>query len=293
MSNHRMTFFSHSVGLALAALAIGHGSSASAQRIASDVPREMQGIEVIERLNEQVPLDLEFIDENGNVVKLGDFFEPGKPVILTLNYYSCPMLCHLTLNGMVEGLRDVQWTAGKEFRIVTITINPNETPQQATAFKSRYLDRYEREGAEWHFLCDKDDNVKKLAEAVGFGYRFVPETGEYAHSSVIKFLSPDGRIMRYMNDIMFEPRDLRFALVESSTGSIGSPMERLLLFTCFRYDPNSGSYVPAAWKIMRSGGALTVAIVAIGLFVLWMRGSIAERRSGRSSTCPNVEIASA
>lgn len=289
---YRRVTTSCTLAAAAASIMIAHASHG--QLIASDVPRELQGIEVTERLGEQVPLNLEFIDESGNVVKLGDFFEAGKPVILTLNYYTCPMLCHLTLTGMVEGLRDVQWTAGQEFRIVTVTINPTETPDVASAFKNRYLGQmYNREGADWHFLCDKDGNVKKLAEAVGFGYRFVPETGEYAHSSVIKFLSPDGRIMRYMNNVMFEARDLRFALVESSQGSIGSPMDRFLLFTCFNYDPNSNSYAPAAWKIMRSGGALTVLFVTLGLIILWARGSVADRRSGRANPRPTVQIANA
>jgi protein SCO1/2 len=259
----------------------------SAQLPPSAMPAEMQGIEIIERLNEPVPMDLEFINEAGETVRFGDFFEEGKPVILTLNYYTCPMLCHLTLNGLVEGLRELEWTAGEDFQIVTITINPTETPEQAAAFKRRYMQQYGRETAEdgWHFLCDKDGNVKKMAEAVGFGYRFVPETGEYAHSSSIQFITPDGRISRYMNDIMFEPRDLRFALVESSRGGIGSPMDRFLLFTCFQYDPNSNSYAPAAWKIMRAGGAVTVVVVGLGLFLLWLRGGLHDRagRGGHTS----------
>ena len=259
----------------------------SAQVLASDVPREMEGVGITERLNERVPMDLEFIDASGEVVTLGQFFEQGKPVILTLNYYNCPMLCHLTLNGLVAGLKDVALTAGEDFQVVTVSINPTETPDLAAAFRDRYLRDYAREGADWHFLCDKDGNAQKLADAVGYGYRFVPETGEYAHSSSIQFITPDGRISRYMNDVVFEGRDLRFALVESSQGAIGTPMDRVLLFTCFQYDPNSNSYAPAAWKVMRSGGALTVIFVGVGLLVLWKRGSVVERANraqGRGSS---------
>lgn len=284
MTRCRLTIRHAWTGLVLALAVVG---TAAAQRIASDLPPEMQGVEVIERLNEQVPLDLEFIDENGNVVKLGDYFQSGKPVILTLNYYTCPMLCHLTLNGLVDGLRDVEMTAGKDFEIVTVSINPDETPEQASMFKRRYLSEYDRAGADWHFLCDKDGNVKKLADAVGYGYRFVPQTGEYAHSSVIKFVTPDGRISRYINNVVFAPRDLRLALVESSQGGIGSSMDRLLLFMCFAYDPDSNSYSASAWKIMRTGGALTVVLVGVGVFVLWKAGSNAEHTAQSQETEKN------
>ncbi len=267
-------------------------SSAVAQRIASDPLPELEGVEIIERLNERVPMDLEFINETGEVVRFGDFFEDGKPVILTLNYYTCPQLCHLTLNGLLDGLMGVEWTAGQEFQVVTISINPEEGPEQAMAFKNRYLRGYDREGADWHFLCDKDDNARKLADAVGYGYRYVPETGEYAHSSSIKFITPSGRISRYMNDVMFESRDLRFALVESSQGTIGSPMDRFLLLTCFSYDPNSNSYIPVAWKVMRTGGAITVIVVALALLILWWRGSAAEGSSNKHKR-PDVQVANA
>lgn len=290
MFNHRDTSRLTSYA-AIAAVGLFTFAS-SAQMVSSDVPRELQGVEIIERLNERVPMDLEFINEQGEVVRFGDFFEDGKPVILTLNYYTCPQLCHLTLNGLLDGMMGLEWTAGQEFQVVTVSIHPGEGPEQAMAFKNRYLSGYDREGADWHFLCDMDDNARKLADAVGFGYRFVPETGEYAHSSSIKFITPSGRISRYMNDVMFESRDLRFALVESSQGAIGSPMDRLLLLTCFSYDPNSNTYAPVAWKVMRTGGALTVFVVGLGLLVLWLRGSLAER-AAKANERPNVQVANA
>jgi protein SCO1 len=245
----------------------------------SQIPREFEGVGTVQKLGEQVPLDLAFVDENGREVALSEYFRPGRPVILTLNYYECPMLCILTLNGVVAALRDIDWTPGNQFALVTVSINPNERPGLAKRKRENYLESYNRVVGEggWPFLTGKQENIEKLAEAVGFGYRYDPRSGEYAHSSTIIFVTPDGRISKYMNDVMFEPRDVRFALVEASQGGIGTPMDRMLLFTCFQWDPDSGSYVPAAWKIMRSGAALTIVLLGGGLFVLWWRGGKYER----------------
>lgn len=269
---------------AIAAL-LASATMAAAQRPFDFIPEEMRGVEVTQRLNESIPLDLEFIDEKGEPVRLGDFFDGTRPVILTLNYFTCPQLCHLTLSGLVQGLHDVEWTIGKEFQIVTVTINPEETPEHAQSFKRSYAGRYGRDEAKdgWHFLVGEEANIKALAEAIGFGYRYDEKSGEYAHPSSIQFITPDGRISQYMIDLMFEPRDLRFALVEASQGSIGTVVDRFLLLTCFQYDPDSNSYAPAAWKIMRTGGALTVIIVAIGIITLAVRGSINQRRHGGGS----------
>jgi protein SCO1 len=180
-------------------------TAADAQRYVHDVPPDTEGIEIIERLDERISLDLPFVDHEGNRVTLGDYLEPGKPIILTLNYYTCPQLCHLTLNALVRGLNGVEWTIGEEFRIVTVSINPNEGPEHAASFKRAYGGRYERDIPDrgWAFLVGDEANIKQLAAEAGFGYRYIPETGEYAHPSSIIFITPDGRIARYINHIIF------------------------------------------------------------------------------------------
>lgn len=250
-------------------------ASAQAQRPYDYVPPEMQGVGVVERLGEKVPLDLTFTDESGNTVQLADYFKAGKPVILTLNYYNCPQLCTLTLNGLVAGLKDVKWSAGEEFEIVTVSIDPEEGHELAEVKKRAYLTMYKRESVKdgWHFLVGEQENITKLANAVGFGYRYDAKSGEFAHTSTIIFLTPDGTISRYMNDVMFQSRDLRLALVEASQGTIGTAMEQFLLLTCFQWDPDSNSYAASAIQIVKLGGALTLIVLAAGLGALWWRGS--------------------
>ncbi len=240
-------------------------------------PKELEEVGVTERLGERLPLDLAFTNESGETVTLGKYLGDegaGKPIILTLNYYTCPMLCHLTLEGLVGGLEELEWTAGDEFEIVTVSINPEESPRQALAFKNAYMMKYGREADDgWHFHVGSEQNIKQLAEAVGFNYKYDEKTGEYAHTATIVFITPDGVISKYMDGVMFQSRDLRLALVEASGGKVGSPMDKILLFTCFQWDPDANSYVPVAWKVMRAGGALTMMLLASGLFVLWLRGT--------------------
>jgi protein SCO1 len=272
----------------LAALSVAFAaSSADAQGYLRDVPPDTDGIGINERLDETISLHLPFVNHRGERVTLADYFEPGKPIILTLNYYTCPQLCHLTLNGLVQGLNDVEWTIGEEFRVVTVSIHPHEEPEDAASFHRAYGGRYEREivGDGWAFLIGEERYVKQLADEVGFLYRFVPETGEYAHASSIIFITPDGRIARYINHFVFEPRDLRMALIESSEGKIGTRSERFMMFLCYEYDPDAGSYVLAAWKVMRAAGLMTVIFLVVGLIVLWWKGGRHEQRtrSGRES----------
>jgi protein SCO1/2 len=182
-------------------------------------------------------------------------------------------LCTLTLNGLVDGLNRIEWTAGKEFDIVTVSIDPKEGTELADVKKRAYLTQYQRESVKdgWHFHTGTQENIDKLTSAVGFKYNYVESTGEFVHPPTIMFLTPDGRVSLYMDDVIFQPRDLRLALVDASQGTIGAPLEKLLLFTCFQYDAESGSFVPAAWKIMRTGGVITVVAMALGGIILWRR----------------------
>jgi protein SCO1/2 len=265
------------VWISLAAIAIallGRDAAAQAPLNAEITPPELQGVGITERLNERIPLDLIFKDETGQVIKLGDLLKPGRPVILTLNFYRCPMLCNLTLNGMVNSLNDIEWTAGKEFDIVTVSFNPAEGPEIAEVKKRAYLTAYTRDTVKdgWHFLTGDQVNIDALCGATGFGYRKISDD-DFAHTSTIMFVTPDGRLSRYMNNVVFEPRDMRLALVEASEGSIGSPMDKFLLFMCYHYDPAKGSYAASAVKIMRLGGVVTVIVLAAGLGMLWWRCS--------------------
>ena len=245
----------------------------------------LEGVGITEHLDAQLPLDATFKDEAGYDVVLGQYFNNEKPIIITLNYYRCPMLCSLTLNGLTAGLEEMDWTLGDEFEVITLSINPDEKPPLAKKNKEGYLGHYSREGAEkgWHFLTGEQENITKLADALGFGYVFDPNTGEFHHTASIIFVTPDGRISKYMNDVQFKGQDLRFALIEASEGRIGTFLDTLLLFNCFQYDPDSNSYSPAAWKLMRTGGVLMLVVLGIGLSVLGFSSSDRLKKSQKNS----------
>lgn len=225
-----------------------------------------------QKLNQQLPLDLTFKDERGDQIRLGDYFG-NKPVILSLVYYKCPMLCTLVLNGLTEVLIEQKFNVGQEFNVVTVSFDPNETPALAEAKKSTYLARYGRPGASdgWHFLTGDQANIDRLTEAVGFHYHFDPATGQFAHPSGIMVLTPQGKIARYFYGIEYPARDLRLGLIEASQERIGSPVDQVLLL-CYHYDPKSGKYNSIAMGSMRVGGVLTLIGLSLLVLVLWRAG---------------------
>ncbi|MDP7008875.1 MAG: SCO family protein [Phycisphaerales bacterium] len=231
---------------------------------------ELEGVGITQNLGDQIPLNLSFADEQGEIIELSEYFNGEKPIIVTLNYYRCPMLCSLTLNGLVDGLREMKLNLGEDFDIVTVSINPDEKSPLALKNQEGYVGKYDREGAEqhWHFLTGDQHNITKLADSLGFGYVFDPKSGEFHHTASIMFLTPDGKISRYMNDVKFSGRDLRLALVEASEGKTGSLIDTFLLFNCYQYDPDSNSFTPSAWKIMRMAGVTTLIVVAGGVTLL-------------------------
>jgi protein SCO1/2 len=236
------------------------------------LPESLRNVGIDQRLNEQVPLDLVFRDEAGKAVRLGDYFK-GRPVILNLVYYECPMLCTQILNGLVSSLKVLSFTVNKEFDVVTVSFNPKEGPSLAAAKKEGYLNRYGRPGVAdgWHFLTGNEESIQALTKAVGFRYAFDPQTGQYAHASGIMLLTPQGRVSRYFYGIEYAPRDLRLGLVEASANKIGSVSDQLLLF-CFHYNPHEGKYSAIIMNFIRMGGVLTLLALGSGWF-FWMRRS--------------------
>lgn len=230
----------------------------------------LKDVGVDQRLNEQIPMDLVFTDESGKPVRLADYFT-DKPVILVLAYYRCPMLCTLVLNGLVETMRDIPFTLGKDFRVVTVSFDPRETPEMAAVKRQNYLKSYGRPGTAqgWHFLTGKEDSIRRLTQAVGFRYTYDAKNDQYIHPSGITILTPSGKISRYFFGIQYSPRDLRLSLVEAGESKIGSPTDQVLLY-CFHYDPNTGKYTPSVLNFVRVGGVLVIVAVA-GFFWFLVR----------------------
>jgi len=265
----------------LAALALGLVAAAAR---ADERPEPLQAVGIDQKLNEQVPLDLVFRDEQGQPVRLGELLD-GKPAILVLAYYRCPMLCNLVLNGLTDALESMSFTAGKEFHVITVSFDSRETPALARAKKATYLKRYARPEAEagWHFLTGEPDPIRGLTEAVGFRYTFDEKTEQFAHASGIMVLTPEGRLARYFYGVEYSPRDLRLGLVEASENRIGSPVDQVLLF-CYGYDPATGKYSASVMKLVRLGGAATVGVLL--LFIGWLFWKDARRKRATRSHAP-------
>ena len=227
-------------------------------------PPQLGGVGVDERLIEPIDLSLTFMGETGYPVRLVEFFHKDRPVILNLVYYTCPMLCTLVLNGQVEAMREINWIPGKDYEVVTISIDPRDSFDSAQKKKAIYLGSYDRPAPGWHFLADHQGNVAKLAEQVGFRYRYDKRIEQYAHPAAIMVLTPEGSVARYLYGIRFRSRDLRFALAEASQGRATMALEKLMLF-CYQYDPKASSYVLFAANLMRGGGILTVILIALYL----------------------------
>ncbi|MBI3768326.1 MAG: SCO family protein [Deltaproteobacteria bacterium] len=244
-------------------------AAAGAPPLVDTRPPALREVAIEQRLDAQVPLDLAFRDESGAPVNLGQYFGT-RPVILSLVYYQCPMLCTLVLNGLVRALRVLSFDPGREFEIVTVSFNPRETPELAATKKATYLGEYDRPGAAagWHFLTGDADAIERLARAVGFHYTYVPEEQQFAHAAAIMVLTQDGRVARYFFGVEYSPRDLRFGLIDAAEHKIGTAVDHLLLY-CYRYDPATGKYGAIAMNLVRAGGLVTV--LALVGFVLMMR----------------------
>jgi len=230
-------------------------------------PGLLSKIGIDQHLNQQVPLDLTFTDETGHEVPLSTFF--GKrPVVLAMVYYECPMLCTQVLNGMVAALGVINFDVGREYDVIAVSINPKEGPGLAAQKKQAYLERYKRPqtAAGWHFLTGKEENIQRLASAVGFRYAFDEHIQQYAHGAGIEMLTPKGVLSKYFYGIEFSARDIRFGLIEASDEHIGSPIDDALLL-CYHYDPSTGKYGTAVIDAVRIGAVATVLAFLTFLFV--------------------------
>jgi protein SCO1/2 len=251
----------------------GRGLAPAAGVASSQVPAPLSRVAFEQRLNEQLPLDLPFKDEDGRTVKLGDYFG-RKPVVLAFVYYECPMLCTQVLNGLEGALRVLNESVGDEFDVVTVSFDPRETPVLAAGKKKAYLERYKRDGAEqgWHFLTGEQASIEALTKAAGFSYAWDEETQQFAHASGIVVATPAGKLSRYFFGIEYAPRDLKFALMESTSERIGSLVDQVMLY-CYHYDPAKGNYGFVAMRAVRLGGAVTLMALVGFVFVSLRRDS--------------------
>ena len=264
----------------------GRGAQPLGSAPSSQVPAVLGKVGFEQRLNEQLPLDLPFKDEHGNTVKLGDYFGT-RPVVLAFVYYECPMLCTQVLNGLESALRVLKESVGDEFDVVTVSFDPRETPSLALGKKKAYLDRYKRPQAEagWHFLTGEQASIDALTKAAGFSYVWDEASQQFAHASGVVVATPAGKLSRYFFGIDYSPRDLKFALMESTSERIGSLADRLLLY-CYHYDPAKGNYGFVAMRAVRVGGAVTLMALVGFVFVSLRRenrGSDAAKASSRQA----------
>ena len=253
------------------------GSSAHAQfddrpiQAAGVQPALLRDVGLDQKLGSAVPLDLTFRDEHGQSVALRQFFGQ-KPVVLTLVYYQCPMLCTEVLNGLLRATKELSLEIGKDFTIVTVSIDPAERPILANVKHELYTGLYGRRGAAqgWHFLTGDEAQIKALAQAVGFRYAYDSASGQFAHPSGIMLLTPDGKLARYFYGISYPSRDLRLGLVEASQEKIGSPVDQILLF-CYHYDPATGKYGLLISRVIKAAAALTVFSLGLVIAILFRR----------------------
>ncbi len=245
--------------------------TATAQQLADGLPREVQDVGVDQHPGDSIPLDIRVTDSLGNTGSLATYFDGRRPVLLTLNYSDCPMLCSLQLNQLVGSLSNVDLQIGKDFQIVTLSIDPKETVEKVKSTKAKYIELLENQpqAAEgWHFVTSTESDIKRLTSAVGFRYRYDKANKQYYHPAMLAFISPDGVISRYSLDVAFPPDQVRLAIVDSSEGRVGSVVDQFMLL-CFQYDAERNRYVASAWKLMRLGALTTVGVLLATLTPYW------------------------
>jgi protein SCO1/2 len=263
----------------IVALAMLVAGAAPRPAIAEDeIPRPLQGIDIAERPGAELPRDLRLRDQEGREVVLGQYLEGNKPLVLVLAYYQCPMLCSLVLNGVLKAMKDTPLTAGQDYRMLVVSFDPRDTAEVAQKKRAAYVGAYGRDVGErgFDFLVGDEATVRRLADTVGFGYRWDAQTEQYAHAAGAFVFTPEGRLSRTLYGIAFPEGTFRLALVEAGRGAIGTTLDRVLLF-CFHYDPEAQGYVLASKRLMKAGGAVMVLALGMLLLRLW-RGERARTR---------------
>jgi len=249
---------------------------------------EFEGVGITRKHGDTIPKDLTFRTADGQEVTLDRYFDGEKPVILNLVYHDCPMLCGLMLNGVTRTLQQLSWTPGQEFRVLTVSFNPRETPEMAREKRDKYLKQLGRPTASegWHWLTGPEASIQALTSAVGFDYRWIPDEKEYAHPTALIFLSGSGTVTRYIYGMEIPRKDTRKALVEASNGSVGNPVDQIAMY-CFQFDPEKNTYTANAFNIMKLASGLTVLVLGGVLFFFWRR----ERNDLEDAALPdNTEI---
>lgn len=266
-------------------------SDASSDRVDLNdgVPREVENVTVEQNLGESLPMDLDLTDSDGNRVAVSDFFDGDRPVIVTLNYSNCPMLCNVQLNALTESLQELDLRIGDDFQILTLSIDPHEPPERIAQTKRSYVERLDSQpsAAEgWAFCTATEPVIAEFADAIGFRFTYDEASGEYYHPAMLAFVSPQGVISRYSLEVHFPPDQVKMALVEAGEGKVGGAVDQFLLW-CYTYDPDRNSYVPQAWKLMRLGGAITIAGMLACLLPYWVGRKRSSSRRGGNSGSPD------
>ncbi|MBZ5651110.1 MAG: SCO family protein [Acidobacteriia bacterium] len=262
------------VALLMALPSYGQGMTKGIMSPPANVrPPGLQNVGIEQHLDEQIPADLNFRDETGKPVRLGDYFGK-KPMILNLVYYNCTMLCGEVLSGLESALRVLKFDVGKEFDVLTISFDPRETPDLATKKKAEFLKRYGRAGAAqgWHFLTGPQESIDALTKAAGFQYQYDPKTGQFAHATAIMVLTPEGKIAQYYYGVEYAPKDLRLGLIQASENKIGTLADQVLLY-CYHYDPATGKYGAIISRVLQLSGLATILGLGILMTVLIRMGS--------------------
>jgi protein SCO1/2 len=241
---------------------------------------KLEPVDVVEHLNQRIPGDLRFLDAFQNGFFMKDAFERKLPTVLTLVYFDCPMLCNLVEQGLVKGLGESGLKLGTDYQALTVSFSPKDSPREASIQQESYLrplrGAEKAHAQDWLFLTGATSQIKGLAEAIGFQYRWDAPTAQFEHPAVAVILTSDGRISRYLYGVQFPPRDLRLAVVEASEGKVGTTLDRVLL-KCFRYDPSSRRYNFYVWAFVRTGAGLVFIALTTLLTVLWRRDLKAQK----------------
>jgi protein SCO1/2 len=274
MNNSKTILMTIVLTLVMTLSALGQGMTKGIMSPPANVrPPGLLHVGIEQHLDEQIPADLNFRDETGKPVRLGDYFGK-KPMILNLVYYNCPMLCGEVLSGLESAMRVLKFDVGKEYDVLTVSFDPRETPEMATKKKAEFLKRYGRAGADqgWHFLTGQQESIDTLTKAAGFQYQYNPKTGQFAHATAIVLLTPGGTITQYYYGVEYPPKDLRLGLIQASQNKIGTLADQVLLY-CYHYDPNTGKYGAIISRVLQLSALATILGLGTLMIVLIRFGS--------------------